>query len=380
MNAMTEKPIRILHVVGGMNRGGIETWLMHVLRYIDRQQFQMDFVANTDKLCAYDEEVRALGSRIIPCLSPSRPWDYARNFRRILREYGPYDVVHSHVHHFSGFTLRLAKQAGVPVRIAHSHNDTSSNQRSAGRVRKLYLTLSERWIHQYATSGLACSRLAAASLFGPQWEADPRMRLLYYGIDLEPFRASVNRQAVRAELGIPDDAFVIGHVGRFLEQKNHTFLVKIAQSVVERLPQTRFLLVGDGALRPTIEQQVHQAGLEKHIIFAGLRSDIATLMLGAMDVFVLPSLYEGLPLVLLEAQSAGLPCVVSDTVSAEGDMVGPLVQRCSLAQPPAVWADAILAARARMAKDQQPDALARVAHSPFNVRASVRQLESVYRV
>src|SRR6188474_985657 len=123
--------MRVLHVLGGMDRGGVETWLMHVLREWDRGRGQMDFLVHTTRQCAYDEEVRALGARIIPCLTPRRPWSYSKRLRRILRDFGPYDVVHSHVHHFSGMVLRAARTSGVPVRIAHSHNDTSGVEASA---------------------------------------------------------------------------------------------------------------------------------------------------------------------------------------------------------------------------------------------------------
>lgn len=146
----SERPIRILHIVGGMNRGGVETWLMHVLRHIDRDRFQMDFLVHTTKPCDFDDEIRALGSQVIPCLHPSRPFVYARNLRRLLREHGPYDVVHSHVHHYSGWTLRIAHQAGVPVRVAHSHSDTFSVQAAAGLVRRGYLRLMRTLIHRHA--------------------------------------------------------------------------------------------------------------------------------------------------------------------------------------------------------------------------------------
>jgi len=121
-----EQHIRILNIVGGMNRGGAETWLMHVLRNIDRERYLMDFLVHTERICEYDHEIRQLGSRVIPCLHPSKPLKYAKNFKRILRDYGPYDVVHSHVHHFSGYALKLAHQEGVPVRIAHAQNKLQS--------------------------------------------------------------------------------------------------------------------------------------------------------------------------------------------------------------------------------------------------------------
>ena len=369
---------RILHVVGGMNRGGIETWLMHVLRHIDRDRFQMDFLVHTAEPCPYDDEVRSLGSKIIPCLDSSKPWLYANNFKRILREYGPYDIVHSHVHHFSGYVLWLAKQAGISVRIAHSHNDTSSAEAKAGLYRRLYLTLMEWWIARYATVGFGCSRKAIADLFSPSWEKDQRWQCLYYGIDLKPFREPVDARTIRAELGIPADAFVISHVGRFVAQKNHLFLLEIAAEVAKREPKMRMLLLGEGSLRPEIEQKAIELELGDRIIFAGNRSDVPRLMLGAMDAFILPSLHEGLPVVGIEAQAADLPFILSDIITEEVDRVKPLIHRISLSQPASVWAQEILLVKNKISNISQADSLAILENSKFNIACSVDSLTKIY--
>lgn len=373
-----QRSIRILHVVGGMNQGGVETWLMHILRHINRDRFRMDFLVHTKQPCAYDNEIRALGGQIIPCLHPSRPWTYASNFKRILREYGSYDIVHSHVHHFSGYVLRLAQQAGVPVRIAHSHLNSSSHEAKAGLKRRLYLTLMKGSIARYAKIGLGCSRSALADLFGSAWETDPRWRVLSCAIDLTPFQYFVDSVAVRAELGIPANAFVIGHVGRFVEQKNHQFLVDIAAEVAKREPRMHLLLIGDGFLRPDIEQKVAQVGLTDRVIFARTRPDVPRLMLGAMDVFLFPSLYEGLGLVLVEAQAARLPCIFSDVVPEEADVIKPLVRRISLSQPASVWADAVMATQQGTETITQLEAFATVEKSLFDIRRGVKELELYY--
>lgn len=373
-----QRPIRILHVLGGMNRGGIETWLMHVLRQIDRDRFRMDFLVHTTEPCAYDDEIRALGSRIIPCLHYANPLQYAANFKRILQEYGPYDIVHSHAHHFSGYVLRLAKQAGVPIRIAHSHLDSIPLEGNPSWQRRLYLALSKSWINRYATLGLGCSELAAADLFGPTWCTNPDRQVLYYGIDLSPFRGPVDSATLRAELGIPADAFVVGHVGRFDVQKNHEFLVEIAAAIVQRHPNTYFLLVGEGVLRPAIQQQVAQRGLIDQFIFAGTRPDVPQVMRGAMDVFLFPSLSEGLGLVLLEAQAAGLPCIFSSEIPEEADVVPALVHRLSVSQPAADWSEQVLAQQGRLTLPQS-QALAALAASPFNIEIALKRLETVYQ-
>ncbi|MUG99574.1 glycosyltransferase [Scytonema sp. UIC 10036] len=370
--------IRILHVLGGMDRGGVETWLMEILRHIDRDRYLMDFVVHKTEPGAYDEEVLSFGSRIVPCLYPSRPWAYALNFQRILREFGPYDIVHSHVHHFSGYVLRLAKYAGVPIRIAHTHTDTVSSEQRGGFYRRLYFHFMKSSINRFATVGLGSSYQALAALFDSDCNCDPRWQVVNYGLDLSPFQGRIDRDLVRAELGIPADAFVIGHVGRFLAVKNHTFILDIAAEVIQQEPKMYLLLVGDGLLRPNMEQKAVQLGLGDRVIFAGLRSDIPRLMRGAMDVFLFPSLYEGLGNVRLEAQAAGLPSVISDVVPEQGDVVLPLVKRVSLSLPAFAWAEALLLHRDAVSRVSPSDALAQMANSQFNIKTAVKQLENIY--
>jgi glycosyltransferase involved in cell wall biosynthesis len=379
MNLATDRPpVRILHVVGMMDRGGAETWLMHILRNIDRNSFQMDFLVNTTAACAYDEEILALGSRIIPCTGPSNPLTYARKFKQVLRDYGPYDIVHSHIHHYNGYILKLAEEAGIPIRVCHSHIDSTALEAKASWLRRLYLKLMSHWIDRYATIGLGCSDLASANLFGQNWKTDPRWQSYYYSMDLTPFAAAIDPQSLRAELGIPASAFVVGHVGRFEDQKNHTFLVDIFAEVLKREPQAYLLLIGKGTLQPAIEQQVSAQGLEGHVIFAGVRPDVPRVMRGAMDAFVMPSLCEGLPLVGIEVQAAGLQTFLSEAITAEVCIVEPLVQRLSLSQSAEVWAQAILRSRQDAAIDRVK-ALNIVQQSPFNIPVGVARLMKIYR-
>lgn len=376
--ATGEEPLRILHVVGTMDRGGVETWLMHVLRHIDRRRFVMDFLAQTTNPGQFDEEIRDLGSRVLYCLHPHRPWLYAAGMRRVLAANQPYHIIHSHLHHYSGFVLRLAKSAGVPGRIAHSHNDTSPVDASAGWSRRVYLNTTQRWVLRYATVKLAASRQAGLSLFGPHSQQND-WRILPYGAELTPFGAPVNRTAVRAELNLPDDALVVGHVGRFVKQKNHSFLIQIARLAIQRNPKLHFLLVGDGPLRPAVEEQVKQLGLEKKFTFLGVRGDVPRLMLGGMDAFLFPSLHEGLGLVLVEAQASGIPSIYSDDLPEEADVVSPLVHRVSLGESATVWADVLLRVlQPPKCVLDQSDALQIVQRSKFNIDTALRGLESVY--
>jgi glycosyltransferase involved in cell wall biosynthesis len=369
--------IRVLHIVGGMGRGGVETWLLHILRHINRECFQMDFIVHTAEPCPYDDEVRALGGGILPCLRPDRPWRYAKNFRRILAAYGPYDIVHSHVHHYSGYTLRLAQHAGVPIRIAHSHNDASPQDISPSPLRWVYLSIAKHWIRCFATIGLAASGKAAEALFGRQWQRSSFCRLLYYGIDLAPFRSRAD-PSIRAALQLCPDAFVIVHVGRFDEQKNHGFLLEIFRSVADADSRSRLFLIGDGPLRPAIERRVAELGITERVVFAGLRADVPRVLLGAANVFVMPSLHEGLPLAGLEAQAAGLPCVFADSITAELDVVPQLVTRLRLSDSSSDWARVLLAKRDQAPPVTQPEALTIIEKSPFDVRRSAAELGRLY--
>lgn len=371
-------PIRILHVVGGMDRGGAETWLMHVLRAVDRERYHMDFLVHTTRHCDFDDEIRRLGSHLLPCLSPSRPWEYERSFLRLLRDHGPYDVVHSHVHSYSGYVLRLAERAGVPVRLAHSHSDTSSGDRRAAWGRRLYLRVTAGMIRRHATAGLACSRPAAAALFGAGWSDDRRWRVLYCGIDLDPFREPVPEDVVRREMGLPTSAFVVGHVGKMVEVKNHDLLLQVFAEILGREPEAWLLLVGDGPLRSGLEERAVRLGVRDRVVFAGLREDVPRLMQAAMDVFVLPSLHEGLPVAAVEAQAAGLPTVISDSVARETSVLQELVTFVPLSLATARWADLVVAAGRRPRALGQGEAVDRLSSTPFNVKHSCRTLQTMY--
>lgn len=369
--------MRILQVVGCMNRGGAETCLMHVLRHVDPVEYQMDFLVHTLEQCAYDEEIHDRGSLVIPCLNYQNPLQYARNFKRVIAEYGPYDIVHSHVHYYTGFVLRLARSTGVKTVIAHSRTDARGPERRANLPRRMYVGVMKRMVSRYADYGLAVSRKTAEDLFGKDWASDPRWRVLYSGIDLVPFKQAVDQAQIRAEFRIPEKAYVVGHVGNFGEEKNHAFLVDIASRVAKSDTDIRFLLIGDGPLRPRIRRKVDEMGLEEQVIFTGVRGDVPELMLGAMDAFILPSVQEGLPMVLIEAQAAGLPCLFSNFISDEVDTVEHLINRLPVEGPDVIWADVILSLKSeRQMKD--PKAVTIMEQSVFNIKNSVKELLNVY--
>jgi glycosyltransferase involved in cell wall biosynthesis len=367
----------VLQVVFTLNRGGIETWLVHVLRHIDRTLLQLDFLVHTPDSCDYDEEVTALGSRIIRCPPPTQIVRHARRVAQVLREFGPYDIVHSHVT-FTGYMLRLAQTASVPVRVAHSHNDVSGVRGEGGILQQLFLALTSPWVRSAPTHGLAASRLAAVALFGQDWEWDARWRVFHCGVDLTSFEQPFEAALVLRELGIPSSARVIGHVGRFFQQKNHGFLIDVAAELAKREPQAHLLLIGDGPLRAEAERKAARLGLGSVVIFAGSRPDVPRLMRGAMDAFVLPSLYEGLPLVGIEAQAAGLSCVFADTITPEVDAVPKLVRRLPLASGAAAWSETLVECLASSPSVSPTEALAVLRESTFNIQQGASALLRFY--
>jgi glycosyltransferase involved in cell wall biosynthesis len=370
----SSKPIRILHVVGGMDRGGVETWLMHVLRQIDRDRYQMDFLAPANIHYAYTDEIKALGSQIFPCIEPSRLLLYAANFQSILQDQGPYDIIHVHVHLFSGYVLYLAKQAGIKIRVIHSHSDTSSVESAAKLPRRIYNRLMKYSISKNMTAGLAASRLAAADLLS----TDSNWKTLYCGIDLTSFDNQINNRQIRIEFGIPEDALVIGHVGRFDSPKNHFFLLEIAAEIVKVEPKMRLVLIGTGALKTEIESKIIELNLTAQVILLGARNDVPRLMQGLMDIFLFPSLYEGLGLVLVEAQAAGLPCIFSDVVPEEADIVQSLTQRISLTKSATEWAKVVLDTSTTNNTIPRDQALELVKQSAFNIQVSLPELTRFY--
>ena len=320
-------PIRILHIVTYMGRGGLETMLMNYYRAIDRTKIQFDFLTHRDFRADYDDEIEALGGRIyhLPSLNPFSK-TYLRALDRFFSEHPEYRIVHSHLDCMSAVPLKAAKKHGIPVRIGHAHN--SSQPKDAKYLLKL---LYKRLIARHATQLFACSDEAGRWMFG-----GAEFRVLNNAIDAGKyaFDAAV-RRAVRRELGISEDALVVGHVGRFDPQKNHSFLLNI---FAEMPDGTLLLLVGDGVLRHKVEQQAEALGVRDRIIFAGVRSDVHRL-LQAMDVFLFPSLFEGLGIVAVEAQAAGLPCLISDGVPM-ACRATELVTQLPLSAGAGAWAEA----------------------------------------
>ena len=367
---MTDKPIRILHVIGVMHRGGAETMIMNFYRHIDRAKVQFDFVENEGMFADYDEEIRALGGWIYRCprYRGRNHFQYVAWWKNFLAEHGrEYKAVHGHIGSTASIYLKLARDAGIYT-IAHSHNISFFDLK--GIVYQMY-AYPTRFIADFF---FGCSVEAGISRYGKRVCKDNRkFRMLNNSIETERFAfAPETRERMRRELGVADKT-VIGHVGRFVTQKNHTFLIRIFEQIHSVNPDTCLLLLGDGELRGKIEDQAAQAGLTDSVIFAGVHGD-TSVYYQAMDVFVMPSLFEGLPLTILEVQSSGLPCVISDKIPAECIQSRGLITIRSLEETAQQWAEHILARCGHPREDHSQE----VRDNGFDIIQTAKWLENFY--
>ena len=306
---MSKYKVNILHVVASMNRGGAETFVMNVFRAIDRNKFQFYFLCFSNKHFDYEDEIKQLGGEIIriPDVKEVGIVSHIKAIKSVIKD-NEINIVHAHTYYNSVFSLIAAKKAGVSTRIVHSHSTTS--EVSPSLVKKIYFALSKFAIRHYATKRIACAKEAGYALFG----RDNNFIVINNGIDLPRFSySSAVRKKVRAKLNIPQNATVLLNVARFYEVKNHSFIIDIFSEYHKNYPNSYLILVGDGPLRSTIKNKVSRLGLSRYVIFTGVIADTEK-MYSAADVFVMPSLFEGLPVVLIEAQANKLPCVISSAI------------------------------------------------------------------
>ena len=294
----------------------------------------------------------------------------------MLRARGPFDVVHCHCAFWSGRIVHYAAQAGVPVRIVHGRDDlTESFRRESASRRRAMIRLRES-IRENATDRWAVSRRAGTSLFGEGW-CGRGGRIVPSAVDFAPFAELVDSQACRAEFQLPSQGLVLGHVGRSTEKKNQTFLIDVLGRIIARRHDAWLMLIGDGPNQYRVQKKVHALGLGERVRWAGDRTDVARLLIGAVDVFVFPSQYEGLGRAALEAQAAGLPTLVSEGVPEAVDVIPELIRRLPLLVGADAWADAIIDA-AETPRLLRREALKRMRQSPFSIDKQADDLVRFY--
>lgn len=335
-----EAPIRVAQVMGKMNGGGVEAVVMNYYRHIDRMCVQFDFIVDEDSQLCPQSEIEALGGRVIKVPPYQRQPANVRSLERLFRDEG-YRIVHAHLNTLSVFSLRAAKRAGVPVRIAHSHSTWGKGELGKSVMKAVLRTQ----INRYPTHRLACSNYAGRWLFGKAEFSVMNNAIVLDDFDYMP----EERKRLRHELGIADLTFVVGHVGRFMKQKKHEFLLQVFATFLSKHPDSLLLLIGEGELKGHIIEMTRALGIEGKVRFLGQRDD-ANKLYSVFDAFCLPSLYEGLGVVGIEAQRSGVPCLFSDRITREVDVT----ETCGFLpiDNPGVWADALCALELRTDVDR----------------------------
>lgn len=329
-------PIRVLHILGAVANGGVEAVIMNYYCNIDKNKIQFDFVVHSNADEDYINEVLAMGAKVYK-VTP-----YNKNILKFMHEIyniiksNQYQIVHSNMNALSGFALLPACLAGAKVRILHNHTTDSKEEKLRSLIKRILRPFAKLFANHY----WACSKLAAEWMYGKNAVINAKVTIINNAIDLEKFKFNnEKREILRKELDL-EKCFVIGHVGRFMKQKNHEFLIDIFNEVLKQKENARLLLIGDGKLKPQIEEKVEKLGIKNAVMFLGNRNDVADLY-NAMDVFVLPSLYEGLPVVGIEAQANGLPFICSDKVTEE-IILTENIKLLSLKNKPQTWCEEIL--------------------------------------
>ena len=331
------EPIRVCEFVGNMKGGGVEAVVMNYYRHVDRSRVQFDFVVTESSTIVPRGEMESLGARVFTVPAYTSLPAFQKASYGLFRAHPEWRIVHAHMNALNVFPLKEATKAGVPVRISHSHSTAGKGE----TVKNAAKTILKTQANRYPTERFACSKFAGEWLFGK----GANFEVVYNAIDLDRFFFSASARAkARAGLGLVGGQVAIGHVGRFVPVKNHRFLLEAFSRASERRDDLVLLCVGSGEDESLAESWVRERGLTSKVKFLGQRGDVNELY-QAFDAFALPSLYEGLGLVGIEAQAAGLPCILSDRITREVDVTG----TCDFLpiDDPDVWANALCAVEPR---------------------------------
>lgn len=368
MENAKKEPIRIAQVIGKWVGGGVEAVVMNYYRHIDKSKIQFDFICDEDSTNIPYEEIESLGGKVILIPPYQKLFKYHKELKRILKE-GNYKIVHSHINTLSVFSLCAAKCAKVPVRIAHSHSTTNKKEKKKNLMKQMLKPFSKL----FATDYMCCSELAGRWLFGDKLYDEGKIYVLNNAIDLHKFEYNEKiREEVRNELNIDEKTLVMGHIGRFVEQKNHDFLIDIFYELHKQVPNSVLMLVGQGPLQDKMKEKVEKLNLSKSVLFLGQRNDVARLY-QAMDVFVLPSLYEGLGMVLIEAQTAGIYCFASTEVP-EIAKVTNYMEFIDLQSDAKTWGEKIINREKKVPRQNKEE----LQEKGFDITREVNKLEDKY--
>ena len=359
----SKKPVRVAQIMGKLCAGGVESVVFNYYRNMDHDRIQFDFYYDADSTVEPPQELVEMGARFIQVPPYQKMPAYLKTLRQAFRE-NQYRIVHAHLNTMNVFPLSAAKAEAVPYRIAHNHSTAGKGETKKNILKDVLRPFATC----YPTQLFSCSQVAGRWLYG-----EKPFRVLNNAIDLNRFRyREETRQAVRRELGL-EDQLVIGHVGRFCPAKNHAFLIEAFDEVHRLHPESVLLLIGTGSLEPEVQKTVQKLGLADHVRFLGVQEDTSRFY-QAMDVFVLPSRYEGLGVVLIEAQASSLPVVCSTEVPEEAKVL-PTMQFVDLSAGPKVWAKKILQAAEHSARH---DTTAEMRAAGFDIHVEAEKLERFY--
>ncbi|WP_296880383.1 glycosyltransferase [Thomasclavelia sp.] len=334
--------IKVLHVFQRMRTGGAETLIMNIFRKMDHERIQFDFLCMSNEPGEYDDEIKENGGNIFIIDSPKEcgAIKHILQIIKVIKSNNGYDIIHVPTMFHSGIVCFAAFLAGVKVRIVHSHNASEFNRNTIKR--RIYRTLSRLMIALFCTDKIACGYKARDYLFGNSKKIQRETMILYNGIDLHKYKfIDIDLVSeLKKEFDISDE-IIIGNVARFEEQKNHIFFIRFAQYLKDKKIPAKIILVGDGKLKQEIEAQVKKNRLESYINFAGVRTNIPEFM-NLFDVYIMPSLYEGFPLTVVEALASGTNCVLSDTISKEVSIIDDAVKFVGLDDDLSKWYNAVI--------------------------------------
>lgn len=362
-------PLRILQIMGIVESGGVEAVIMNYYRNIDKNKVQFDFVMHKGGNPHYIAEVQSMGARVYEITPYSKNiFAFTYEIYKIIKN-GHYDIVHSNMNSLSGFPLFAAWLAGARFRILHNHTTDTK----AEGLRTVLKRMLRPFAKMFANKYWACSKLAAEWMYGKQAVNAGKVTIINNAIDLDKFAFNQEkRDKLRKELGL-EEKFVIGHVGRFMKQKNHEFLIDIFAEVEGKKNNAILVLIGEGPLMESIRDKVSNFHLKNKVMFLGVRNDVADLY-NVMDVFALPSFYEGLPVVGVEVQANGLPFLCSDKVTRE-ILISDSIKLLPLNDGARKWAEVILSAK-RVPFDET---LKSMQKSGFGISIEARKLEERYK-
>lgn len=340
-------PIRVLQVFTTMGRGGAESMIMNYYRNIDRTKVQFDFLVHRQERAAFDDEIEQMGGVIyrMPAINPINPKKYYKALRAFFNTHNTYKIVHSHLNTFSTFPLKIAEEYKIPTRIAHAHiamdpitlkhtlKSIPNTIEALKKVVKLYV---KRTIHKHTTHSFACGKKAGTWLYGK----NAQFHIMNNAISAHNFAYDIDKESELKKNFNIQDKIVLGHIGRFTHQKNHTFLIDILADVLVSNKNYVLVLIGDGPLKQNTIEKAKKLHIFDQILFLGLKTNISELI-QMIDVFVFPSLYEGLPVTLVEAQAAGLKILASNNITEEVKLTED-IQFLPITEGTTPWVNALL--------------------------------------